>query len=168
MGLVALCAVGFALLTTSAAPLGVGVLVIIPGFVLGRARGGTGIIGGMISGCVLPVVVSLPAAIIDLYLTESPFMEYLDLLPALYLLTVICLVWSSLACGLLYVADRRLQGPWRPNTPAPAPIDRGVRFLSNDPQGIRLLPDDDRPGGVPEATRQRDASADLPQRGPDR
>ncbi len=34
MGLVALCAVAFALLTTSVAPLGVGVLVIIPGFVL--------------------------------------------------------------------------------------------------------------------------------------
>jgi hypothetical protein len=168
MGLVALCAVGFALLTTSVAPLGVGVLVILPGFVLERARGGTGIIGGVISGCVLPAVVTAPAAFIELYITDSSFMEYLDLLPALYLLFAVCLVWSSLACGLLCVADRWLRGPSRRNHPAPPSIDRGIRFLSNDPEGIRFLPDDDRPGGVPRATSQHGTPAHVPPRGPDR
>jgi hypothetical protein len=167
MGLVALCAAGFALLTTSVAPLGVGVLVIIPGFVLERARGGTGIIGGMISGCLLPAVVSLPGAVIELYHTKSPSSEYLNLFPALYLLCVICLVWSGLACSLLYVVDRRLQGPSRLNGAAPPPIDRGIRFLSNDPEGIRFLEEDDRLGGVPEATSQRGESARNTRRGPD-
>jgi hypothetical protein len=149
MGLVALCAVGFALLTSPVAPLGIGVLVIIPGFVLERARGGTGIIGGMISGCLLPAVVSGPAAVIQLYLTNSSFSEYLDLLPAFYLLFVICLVWSGLACSLLYVVDRRLRGPSHRRAPVPPPIDQGIRFLSHDPEGIRFPPDDDRPGGIP-------------------
>jgi hypothetical protein len=148
MGLVALCGVGFAMLMSPVAPLGIGVLVIIPGFVLERARGGTGIIGGMISGCLLPAVVALPAAVIQLYLTRSPVSEYLNLLPALYLLFVICLVWSGPACSLLYVVDRRLRGPSHRHAPAP-PIDQGIRFLSNDPEGIRFLPDDDRPGRIP-------------------
>ncbi len=149
MGLVARLAVGFALLTSPIAPLGVGVLVIIPGFVLERARGGTGIIGGMISGSVLPAFVTFPAAIVHLYLTRSPFSEYLNLLPALYLLCVIGLVWSGLACSLLYVVDRRLQGPPRPDGPAPCFIDQGIRFLSNDAEGIRFLTDNARPGSTP-------------------
>ncbi len=168
MGLVALCAMGFALLTTSVAPLGVGVLVIIPGFVLERARGGTGIIGGMISGCVLPALVSFPAAVIQLYLTDSPSVEYLNLLPALYLLLVICLVWSSVACSLLYVVDRRLKGPSRASGPERPFIDPGIRFLSNDSRGIRFVPDDDRSGSVPEAGHQRGESVRGPERGTDR
>jgi hypothetical protein len=152
---------------TSVAPLGVGVLVIIPGFVLERARGGTGIIGGMISGCLLPAVVWFPAAVIELYVSRSPIAEYLNLLPALYLLLVICLVWSGLACSLLYVVDRRLQGPSRRNEPASPSVDRGIRFLSNDPEGIRFLPEDTRPGGVPAAASPQGASAPVPHRGPD-
>jgi hypothetical protein len=167
MGLVALCAVGFALLMTSVAPLGVGVLVIIPGFVLERARGGTGIIGGMISGCLLPTVVWFPAAVIELYLSRSPIAKYLDLLPALYLLLVICLVWSGVACGLLYAVERRLQGPSRRNELASPSADRGIRFLSNNREGIRFLPEDTRPGGVPPAASPQGASAPVPRRGPD-
>jgi hypothetical protein len=148
MGLVALCAVSFALLTTPAAPLGAGVLVILPGFVLGRVRGGTGIVGGMISGCALPAVLLFPTAAIELYVRRSPPIEYVNLLPALYMVLVICLVWSGLACSLLYVVVRRLQGPSRPHAPAPS-IDRGIRFLSNDPDGIRFLPEEDRPGAAP-------------------
>jgi hypothetical protein len=148
MGLVALCAVSFALLTTPAALLGAGVLVILPGFILGRVRGGTGIVGGMISGCALPVILLLPTAVIELYVRQSTPIEYVNLLPALYMLLVICLVWSALSCSLLYLVDRRLQGPARPHATAPS-VDPGIRFLSNDPEGIRFLPDEDRPCGAP-------------------
>lgn len=106
MGLVALCAVGFALLMTRITPMGVGILVILPGFVLERARGGTGIIGGVLSGCLLPPIIALPAAFIELRLTSSPLSEYINLLPAVYLLFVFCLVWSGVACSLLYFVDR--------------------------------------------------------------
>ena len=68
MGLVALFALSFAMLTTSLAPLGVGVLIVVPGFVLERARGGKGIIGGIVSGCALPQVVAMAWAAFDLLL----------------------------------------------------------------------------------------------------
>ena len=65
MGLVALCAVGFALPTIWLAFLGAGpLLVVVPGFVIERARGGTGIIGGIVSGCLIPMgLASLWAAV---------------------------------------------------------------------------------------------------------
>jgi hypothetical protein len=141
MGLVALFALSFALLTTSMAPLGVGVLIVVPGFVLERARGGKGIIGGIISGCVLPQVVAMAWAAFDLLLGGLQGREILNIIPAFYLLFVISLVWSVAASGLLYVVDRRFLGPPRSNPRATSPIDAGIRFLS----------DDDRPGPVPVA-----------------
>jgi hypothetical protein len=132
MGLVALFALSFALLTTSMAPLGVGVLIVVPGFVLERARGGKGIIGGIISGCVLPQVVVMAWAAFDLLLGGLPGSGVLNLLPAFYLLFVVSLVWSVVASCVLYVVDRRFQGPPRSNARATGPLDAGIRFLSDD------------------------------------
>jgi hypothetical protein len=132
MGLVALFALSFAMLMTSMAPLGVGVLIVVPGFVLGRARGGKGIIGGIISGCVLPQVVAMAWAAFDLLLGGLPGRESLNLLPAFYLIFVISLVWSVAASGLLYVVDRRFLGPPRANPRATGPMDAGIRFLVDD------------------------------------
>ena len=67
--------------------------------------------------------------------------EILNLLPAFYLLFVISLVWSVAASCVLYVVDRRFQGPPRSNPRATGPMDAGIRFLS----------DNDRPGPVPVA-----------------
>jgi hypothetical protein len=149
MGLVALCAVAFALLTTSVAPLGVGLLIVIPGFVLERVRGGTGFIGGIVSGCLIPMGASTGWTVIEFHLGGRSIGETLNFLPALYLLFVVCLVWSSLASSILYVLDRRLQGPLRSKKPATGPADAGIRFLSDE--GIRFLSDEDRPGPVPAA-----------------
>jgi hypothetical protein len=142
MALVALCAVSFALLTTSAAPLGVGVLIVVPGFVLDRVRGGTGLVGGMVSGCVIPMALMSIWAGIEYLTGFQTLSETLDFLPALYLLFVICLVWSSSTSGLLYLIDGRLQGRQRADHLGTKPDDTGIRFL----------PDDDRPGGVSFAT----------------
>jgi hypothetical protein len=139
MGLVALFALSFAMLTTSMAPLGVGVLIVLPGFVLERARGGRGIIGGIISGCVLPQVVAMGWVAFDLLLGGLPGREILTILPTFYLIFVISLVWSIAASCFLYVVDRGLQGPRRSKELATGPIDAGIRFLS----------DDDRPGQGP-------------------
>jgi hypothetical protein len=158
MGLVALCGVGFALLTTSMLLLGIGVLVVVPGFVLGRVRGGTGIIGGTISGCVLPAFISFPAALIELHLKRSPLSEYLNLFPALYLLFVLCLVWSGILSSILYLVDRRLQGHPRSHRPAPGPVDQGIWFL----------PDDDRTERAVGSRSQSVASRPTSRRGPDR
>jgi hypothetical protein len=136
MGLVALFALSFALLMTSMAPLGVGVLIVVPGFVLERARGGRGIIGGIISGCVLPQVVAMGWAGFDLLLGGLQESEILNLLPAFYLVFVISLVWSVVASCVLYAVDRWFQGRPRSNPRATGPMDVGIRFLS----------DEDRPG----------------------
>jgi hypothetical protein len=159
MGLVALSAVGLALLTaTSFVVLGIGVLVVLPGFVIERAKGGTGIIGGVISGCALPASISFPAALLQLYITDSPFSDYLNLLPALYLLFVLCLVWSGFFSSILYLVDRRLQGQSRASRPAPRLSDAGIRFLPDDDHrkhvppeaGIRYLGSDAAPNGGPD------------------
>jgi hypothetical protein len=141
MALVALCAVGFALLTTSVAPLGAGVLVVAPGFVLDRARGGNGILGGTVSGCLIPMALTSIWAALEYLTGYRTLGQSLDFFPALYLLFVVCLTWSSFASCLLYLLDRRLQGPQRSN-----------RLATTDDPGIRFLPDDDRPGRVSQAS----------------
>jgi hypothetical protein len=51
--LIALCALVLAMLRTSAAPWIVLLGAILPGFLIGRAKGGTGIEGGTLSGCLV-------------------------------------------------------------------------------------------------------------------
>jgi hypothetical protein len=166
MGLVALCALGFALLTTLAAPLGAGVLVVLPGFVIERARGGVGIIGGTVSGCIIPMVLALALATLEWLFGGSTFPEYLEFFPALYLLFVICLVWSGLASSLLYIVDRRLRKDTRSARRAPDSFDAGIRFLSDS--GIRFLADDERTGQVPEANTGPCDLASVTTKGPHR
>jgi hypothetical protein len=166
MGLVALCALGFALLTTLAAPLGAGVLVVLPGFVIERARGGAGIIGGTVSGCIIPMVLALALAALEWLFGGSTFPEFLEFFPALYLLFVICLVWSGLASSLLYIVDRRLRKDTRSARLAPDSFDAGIRFLSDS--GIRFLADDERTGQVPEANTGPGDLASATTKGPHR
>ena len=158
MGLVALCAVSFALLTTPAALLGAGVMVVVPGFVLDRARGGTGIIGGTVSGCLIPMGFALFWAVIEYAFGTQSIGELLNFFPALYLLFVLCLVWSGVLSSILHVVDRRLQGH-----------SRSKRLVtgSGDP-GIRFLPDDDGPGLVLGAMRERVATDQSARRRPPR
>ncbi len=157
MGLVALCALGFALLTTSVAPMGAGVLAVLPGFVFERIRGGEGIIGGTISGCLIPMGLASIWAALEYFLGLRSIGETLDFFPALYMLFVLCLVWSGLASTVLYVLDRRLQGPPRAKRPVMETVDRGIRFLP-----------DDRPGQASEAIRRRVAIRPASRRRTDR
>lgn len=133
MGLVAISGVGFALLTTDLALLGVGLLVVLPGFVLGRARGRTGIVGGIISGCALPLVGTLAWLAMDFRVHASPSDEAFNILPALYMIFMVCLVWSGVVSCLLYALDRRLQGGSVPVPDRPGPPDAGIRFLPDEP-----------------------------------
>jgi hypothetical protein len=166
MGLVALCALGFALLTTLAAPLGAGVLVVLPGFVIERAKGGTGIIGGTASGCVIPMVLALALATLEWLFGGCTFPEYLEFFPALYLLFVSCLVWSGLASSLLYIVDRRLRKDPRSTRRAPDSFDTGIRSLADS--GIRFLEDDERTGQVADANTGPGDLASATTEGPHR
>jgi hypothetical protein len=132
MGLVALCALAFALLTTPASPVGAGVLVVVPGFVIERARGGTGIIGGTVSGCLIPVALALAWAVFEYSLGTQSISEFLGFFPALYSLFVLCLVWSGWLSSILYLLDRRLRGHPRSMELATGSFDPGIRFLPDD------------------------------------
>jgi hypothetical protein len=168
IGLVALCGVAFALLRTWAAPLGAGVLVVIPGFVMGCARGGTGIIGGMLSGCLIPMGMAASWVAVEYLYGIRTIRESLDLVPALIPILVACLMWSSLFSAFLYFVDRRwlgashrdrlaarfigegirfLPGDGEANRLATPFFGQGIRFLSDDGAGIRFLPDDVPIGG---------------------
>lgn len=133
MGLVAISGVGFALMTTGLAMLGAGLLVVLPGFVLGRVRGGTGIAGGMISGCALPLIAALVWLAIDFRIGTRSAVEAINALPALYMIFVFCLVWSGIVSCLLYAVDQWLQGRsvFAPNRPGVS--DAGIRFLPDEP-----------------------------------
>jgi hypothetical protein len=141
MGLIAICGVSFALLTTPFILVGAGVLIVVPGFVLERVRGGTGILGGSISGCLIPMVLLSIWAAIEYLTGIRTLRDTLDFFPALYLVFVVCLTWSSFSSCLLYVIDRRLQGRKRSDWLSMAATDPGIQFL----------PDEERSGGVPEA-----------------
>ncbi|MHB1560888.1 MAG: hypothetical protein ACYC61_25825 [Isosphaeraceae bacterium] len=134
MGLVAISGVGFALLTTGLALLGVGLLVVLPGFVLRRVRGQTGIVGGMISGCVLPLFGILVWLAIDFRVRARPSGEALNTLPALYMIFVVCLIWSGVVSCLLYALDRWLQGGPILAPDRTIPPDAGIRFLPDEPE----------------------------------
>lgn len=141
MGLVAVCAVGLALLTTQWALIGFGVLVVIPGFVVGRVKGGSGLIGGIVSGCLIPMAMMTAWEILEHLAGLRTAAQMLDLVPALYLTFVVGLVWSSLASGVFYLLDRQLQGRQR--------RDRGG--IGADDAGICFVPDAGGPGVAPEA-----------------
>jgi hypothetical protein len=50
MVLVAFCALSFALLATPAAPMIVAISIVLPGIAIDRARGGEGVVGGILAG----------------------------------------------------------------------------------------------------------------------
>jgi hypothetical protein len=50
MVLVAFCAISFALLATAAAPVIVAIWIVLPGIAIDRARGGEGVVGGILAG----------------------------------------------------------------------------------------------------------------------
>ena len=139
--------------------LGAGVLVVVPGFVLERARGGTGIIGGIVSGCLIPMGLASLWAAVEYLFGNRPIRETLDFFPALYLLFVVCLVWSSLASSVLFLVDRRLPGRPRSNR---RPYGR------RSTPGIRFLPDEDGPGNVPRTRYVPVNRAPAARGGPDR
>ncbi len=158
MGLVALCALGLALPTIWLAILGAGALFVVPGYVLERGRGGTGIIGGIVSGCLIPMGLAALWAAVEYVFANQPIRETLDFFPALFLLFVVCLVWSSLASFVLFLMNWRWPGRPSLNRRSTEAIDAGIRFL----------PDEDGPGNVPRTRYVPVNRAPATRRGPDR
>lgn len=113
IALIAICAAGFAMLKTLVAPLGIGLLAIVPGFVLERLRGGTGIIGGTISGALIPPAIATAWMAREYQASSRSIGWILSTIPVLGVLFVICLVCSISASSMLYVLDMGLRGSRR-------------------------------------------------------
>ena len=113
MGLILACALTVSLLFTPGAPLIVAILIVIPGFLIDRSRGGTGIIGGTISSSILAV--SLGIAYVS-FSGEGSFGDFLAACPALYFIFYISLMWGGVASMTLYwviktCGERRAKSP---------------------------------------------------------
>jgi len=124
IALVALCAAGFALLKTMVAPLGVVLLAIVPGFVIERIRGGPGVIGGTITGSLIPPGIAAYLFAQAYRNGARPVGKMVSDVPILGVLFVICLVCSISASTAFYVMDEGLRRPHR-NGPTIDPTKRG-------------------------------------------
>lgn len=140
-----MCAVAMALLTTSASGFGVIVLVVIPGFILGRIRGGTGVLGGTMSGCLIPMVLAVLGLLIEYFSAGLSLEQVRYELVGLYLGFLPLLFFSFVTAGVIHRLDRRLQGRQGPEP----------GMASGDSAGLRFPPDEDRPalhGGASRAS----------------
>ncbi len=99
LGLGVVFAAILALFGTPGAWLVLATAIVIPGFVIDRAGGGTGILGGTVSSAIL----SLNLGIAYVYLsTRGTFEEFLASFPGFYFLFVISLIWGGVLSMTLY------------------------------------------------------------------
>ena len=152
MWLVAVSAVASALLTTLAAPLIVAIAMIVPGFVVERYRGGTGIIGGTISGCLITTGLVAAFCVLAYYSGNGSFAGLLSTFPSLYLLFVLSLVWSGLASIFLHLSLRALERRSPQHNAIDSPGEAIVWLLPDESKcaGIRWV--DSGEPGVPDAS----------------
>jgi hypothetical protein len=113
LGLAVVFAAILALLGTPGAWLVLATAIVIPGFVIDRAGGGTGILGGTVSSPILAV--SLGIAYVYLS-TSGTFEEFLAACPGFYFLFVISLIWGGVLSMTLYwvlktLHERRARSP---------------------------------------------------------
>jgi hypothetical protein len=106
--LIAICAVAFALLRTPFLPLVIGFGLVLPGFLIERARGGSGILGGACSGGLIALGVAIGTAAVSLALRPGLGAAFLEIFGGLFLVSMVAfcvgVVLSSglyVICGLL-------------------------------------------------------------------
>lgn len=93
--LVALTAIAFAILRSSGWPLILGVVLVIPGFAIDRARGGVGIVGSIVAGMVgcfgVGMVVFVREWLVSRPSSDGPMLTF----GLLILLTLTGLIWGA-------------------------------------------------------------------------
>ena len=102
MGLILASAVFLGLIFSPLGPLAVAVAIILPGFVIERSRGGTGIIGGTVSTASFVVGFAMVTGVGSLVAGTSTPEEFLQSFPAIYFLFVVALLWGGAASITLY------------------------------------------------------------------
>jgi hypothetical protein len=113
VSLIIVCAVAVSLLFTPGAPLVVAIAIVIPGFLIDRMMGRTGIIGGTMSSSILAVILGG----LHVYSSaDGSFGDVLAAFPALYFIFVVSLRWGGVASMTLYwvikaCRERRSRSP---------------------------------------------------------
>src|SRR5579883_3255510 len=102
MGLIIACALFVVLLLSPLGPLAVAIAIILPGFVIERTRGGTGIIGGTVSTILFVVGFAIAAGVGSIFAGPSTREDFLEWFPTIYLLFVVALLWGGAASMTLY------------------------------------------------------------------
>lgn len=100
--LILLCAVALALVGTPGSRCVLAIAIVLPGFFIEQARGGTGVIGGVVSTAVLAVGSGIAYAIC----TGGAIAA----LPAIYFIFVISLIWGAIASMTLYWVIKTCRG----------------------------------------------------------
>jgi hypothetical protein len=132
IGLILAGALAVALLATPLAPLVVALGIILPGFLIERNRGGTGIVGGTASSAILAVSAALLLGLVSYLFGGSTFEQLLGSLPAIYLLLVVSLLWGGVASGTLYFVVKACREPRQ----APALSLLRMRFTLGQLMGV--------------------------------
>ena len=143
--IIAVCGVSFALLRTPFGFLVVLVAMVLPGFFIGRARGGSGVIAGAFS---MSGLTALLAAILILF-GEAHSAPSIEALPAIFAMAVMLLFFAFVmglaVSGALYLVFRLYRHVF--------PRDRWVELSD----GIHWLPATSSDGS-PESPRRADSS----------
>jgi hypothetical protein len=112
--LIALCAVAFAALRSPiAVVLLISVAPVLPGFILGRVRGGTGISGGMLSGALTFVGCGIACYIYALLFDRPRGVLGGDALTGFFFLLVMGSIWGIFAGIILHLILQFLSLLWR-------------------------------------------------------
>jgi hypothetical protein len=101
---IGVCAVFLAVLRTPAAPWVVGVSLVLPGFLIGRARGHAGIWGGAISAWIAFAGSGIAGYAYYYFFPEPNVVDYVGPVFTLGLLSVYGVIWGTLVGMALHFA----------------------------------------------------------------
>jgi hypothetical protein len=112
--LVAVCAVVFALLRTLAgAFLVIMVGPVLPGFIIGRVKGGRGIVGGMLSAVLASGGYGLACYLYDCFFHNPADVVVPEPLPFLFFLLIMGLIWGIFVSNLLCLILKYTSPVWQ-------------------------------------------------------
>jgi len=122
--LIAICAVAFALLRTPFGFLVIAIASVLPGFLIERARGGEGILGGAVSASLTVACLSVIAGGITFASRGStptfdgPRDAFLSLAAALFLVSLVAFFVGWILSCVLYMIVKRSQTLFKRRLPA--------------------------------------------------
>jgi hypothetical protein len=124
---IAICGVSFALLRTPALPVVVAIAMVLPGFLIGRARGGSGIIAGALSMSGITMSVGAVLALLAITFRSRPADSIVGMFSYGLLMLYFSFVLGLLVSGILYLVFEIPRRAFARDEPVSSD---GIRWLS--------------------------------------